>query len=137
MSEIQRRTLGMNLLSKGVPQAEVARRCSVSRQTALNWARRLSQGLPVDDIKPGPKPRLDEKTFQRFEKRLAASMRKGEHITLDSARELLKKDFGLDMSRAQIARILSGSAAPTPRQVQFKRNEIEILRTWADAAWQF
>jgi transposase len=137
MSEIERRTLGMNLLSKGVSQAEVARRCSVSRQTALNWARRISQGLPAEDIKPGPKPRLDQRTFARFEKRLSAMIRKGEHITLDSARQLLKKDFGMEMSRAQIARILSASAAPTPRQVQFKRNEIDILRTWADAAWQF
>jgi DNA-binding XRE family transcriptional regulator len=34
-----RRRKGMRMLKRGVSQAEVARACEVSRQTALNWSR--------------------------------------------------------------------------------------------------
>ena len=38
-----RRRRGMRMLARGVPQAEVARQCEVSRQTAMTWARMLAE----------------------------------------------------------------------------------------------
>lgn len=138
ISEIQRRAVGMELLAKGVSQSEVARRCNVSRQTANNWAQRVAEGLAADTLKPGPKPRIDETTFAKFERKVGQQLRKGEHVTLETAGKLLKKEFGHRMSRAQLARLMSRSNAATPRQQQFKRNDtIDILRTWSDAAWKF
>jgi transposase len=138
MNEVERRTLGMQLLSKGISQAEVARRCEVSRQTANNWAQRVSEGLTAEPVKPGPKSKIDERTFAQFEKKVAQQLKRGEHVTLETAGKLLKREFGYKLSRAQLARLMSQSNAATPRQQQFKRNDsIDILRTWADASWQF
>lgn len=137
-TEIERRALGMELLAQGVSQAEVARRCDVSRQTANNWAQRLAQGTGADAQKPGPKSKVDEKTFAKFEKKVAQQLRRGEHVTLETAGKLLKKEFGYRLSRAQLARLMAQSNAATPRQLQFRRNDhSDILRTWSDAAWKF
>lgn len=38
-----RRRRGMQMLLRGVTQAEVARRCGVTRQTAMTWARMLAE----------------------------------------------------------------------------------------------
>lgn len=38
-----RRRKGMPLLARGVPQAEVARLCEVTRQTASTWSRMLAE----------------------------------------------------------------------------------------------
>lgn len=138
MNEVERRTLGMQLLGKGVSQAEVARRCEVSRQTANNWAQRVAEGQTAEPVKPGPKSKVDERTFAQFEKKVAQQLKRGEHVTLETAGKLLKREFGYKLSRAQLARLMSQSSAATPRQQQFKRNDsIDILRTWADASWQF
>ncbi len=137
-SEVARRSLGMKLLAEGVSQAEVARRCEVSRQTANNWAQRLAEGQSAETMKPGPKPRVDEQTFAKFERMIGQQVRRGEHVTLETASKLLKKEFGYRLSRAQLARLMAQSNAATPRQLQFRRNDtIEILRTWSDAAWKF
>jgi transposase len=138
MTEIERRSLGMKLLSQGVSQAEVARRCDVSRQTANNWASRVAEGMTAEAVRPGPKPMIDDRTFAKFEKKVSSLVRKGEHVTLETAGKLLKKEFGYHMSRAQLARLMAQSEAATPRQVQFRRNDtVDILRTWTDAAWRF
>src|SRR5436190_1347864 len=40
----QRRLLGARLLQQGVPQAEVARRVGVHRQSVSRWAQQLQRG---------------------------------------------------------------------------------------------
>ena len=51
-----RRRKGMRLLVRGVPQAEVARQCEVSRQTAMTWARQVAEDAQAWRRKPLGRP---------------------------------------------------------------------------------
>ncbi len=128
----------MEWLKSGATQAQVARRYGVSRQTALRWAKRVEEGVGATSDRPGPKPKLNAQTQAEFSQKIAVLQKQGVVITLESARALLKREFKIVMSRAQLARVLATSESPTNRQRQYKANdEIPILKNWADAQWKF
>jgi transposase len=89
----------MRLLPKGITQAEVARLCEVSRQKANNWEHRVSGGMTAEAVKPGPKSKIDGKTFAQFEKKVGQQLRRGEHVTLETAGKSLKREFAYKLAR--------------------------------------
>jgi transposase len=109
----QRRLQGGRLLSRGVPQAEVARRLGVSPATVSAWKKRLdTAGLTaLRDQRRGRPSGLD--TAER--KRLAALLKKGalrqgyttNAWTLSRIGRLIVKEFGLEYSDSQVSRILA------------------------------
>ena len=69
----QRRLQAARLFAKGLPQAEVARRLQVSRQTASRWHARWRQGGREGLAGPGRwgRPsRLSDRDWQRVERAL-------------------------------------------------------------------
>src|SRR5262245_25162414 len=68
----RRRREGMRLLAQGVAQAEVARRCEVSRVTALRWEQqRQSAKETAWKRRPlGRRPKLNSTHKQQLEKAL-------------------------------------------------------------------
>src|SRR6266852_7992024 len=69
----QRRFLGAELLRQGVPQAEVARRVGVHRQSVSRWVQQLEQGgrrALRKAGRAGRKPRLNAADLRRIEQGL-------------------------------------------------------------------
>ena len=69
----QRRLLGARLLQQGVPQAEVARRAGVHRQSVSRWAQQLQRGGPRALKKAGRagrRPRLRPEDLRHIERAL-------------------------------------------------------------------
>src|SRR6266852_2969185 len=69
----QRRLLGARLLQQGVPQAEVARRVGVHRQSVSRWAQQLQRGGQRSLKKAGRagrRPRLRPEDLRRIERGL-------------------------------------------------------------------
>jgi len=68
----QRRREGMRLLGRGVSQAEVARRCEVSRPTAMRWEqqRKAVRGAAWKRRALGRRPKLSPSHRQQLEKAL-------------------------------------------------------------------
>jgi transposase len=65
--ERRRRKAG-TLFAKGIPQAEVARRCGVSREAARQWFVLWKHKSLASKGKPGPKPRLTEGKKKNIER---------------------------------------------------------------------
>ncbi len=69
----KRRMQAARLLKKGVPEAEVARRVGVHRQSVNRWARQLNES-GISGLKKagraGRKPRLSEADLERIRKAL-------------------------------------------------------------------
>jgi transposase len=115
----QRRLRGGRLLSKGLPQAEVARRLGVSPATVSAWKKRLDAAGPtaLRDQRRGRPSGLDgaERT------RLAALLKKGALSqgyttnvwTLSRIGRLIVKEFGLEYSDSQVSRILATMGGET------------------------
>ncbi len=69
----QRRLLGARLLQQGVPQAEVARRVGVHRQSVSRWAQQLQRGgqrALKKAGRAGRRPRLRREDLRRIERGL-------------------------------------------------------------------
>src|SRR5436309_3124414 len=69
----QRRLLGARLLQQGVPQAEVARRVGVHRQSVSRWAQQLQRGgqrALKKAGRAGRRPRLRPEDLRRIERGL-------------------------------------------------------------------
>src|SRR5436189_6052926 len=69
----QRRLLGARLLQQGVPQAEVARRVGVNRQSVSRWAQQLQrrgQRALKKAGRAGRRPRLRPEDLRRIERGL-------------------------------------------------------------------
>lgn len=139
----QRRLKAGRWLSKGVSQAEVARRLDVSRETVRRWANKLTEG-GVAALKNAPmlgRPRgLDGAQRQA----LAAALKAGplaqgyatELWTVPRVRVLIERQFGRRYSPVQVWRILGqlgwSSQRPTGRATQ--RDE-SAIRQWKQKRW--
>lgn len=142
--ELQRRRLKAGrLLSRGVSQAEVARRGEVSRETVRRWADKLAAGGLVslrNARKLGRPSGLDD--AQR--RSLVAALKAGalaqgyatELWTLPRVGRLIEKEFGRRYSDVQVWRILGqlgwSCQRPTGRATQ--RDE-RAIQHWKQVRW--
>jgi transposase len=140
---LQRRRLRAGrLLLKGVPQAEVARCVGVSRATVCEWNARLQRdGLEALRRRPRGRPAgLDAKMRGELAKSLkAGAMAHGfatELWTLSRISRLIKQQFGVKYSEAQVWRILGalGWSCQRPTGRARERDEAAI-RQWKEQRW--
>ncbi len=136
-----RRRKGMRMLARGVMQAEVARVCEVTRQTAMTWARMLAEDPQAWRRKPLGRPAaLEEKDLKRLAKHLldgaVANGFPNELWTLARVVKLIEREFGVKYSVANVWHVLRGlgfsSQRPAGRAIQ--RDEVAI-KQWRAKRW--
>jgi transposase len=130
--QVQRRRLkGGRLLLKGVTQAEVARRCGVSRPTVSEWKQKLEQGGldALRDAARGRPARLDQDMRQELGQLLLAGARSHGYATelwtLPRIAKLIEEHFGHSYSISQVSRLLGamGWSSQRPEKRALQRDE--------------
>lgn len=136
-----RRRKGMRMLKRGDPQAEVARACEVTRQTASTWARMLSEDPQAWRRKPLGRPAaLEAEDLKRLSKLLLdGAIGNGfptEVWTLARVAKLIEREFAVTYSVANVWHVLRAlgfsSQRPTGRAIQ--RDE-QAIKTWRTKRW--
>lgn len=136
-----RRRKGMRMLARGIAQAEVARVCDVSRQTALNWSRMVAEDPQAWRRKPLGRPAaLNGADLKRLSKLLLdGAINNGfptELWTLARVAILIKREFGVEFGQPNVWHILRAlgfsSQRPTGRAIQ--RDEVAIEQ-WKAKRW--
>jgi transposase len=141
--ELQRRRLRAGrLLQRGVPQAEVARRVSVTRTTVSQWNAQLQAG-GMEALKSRTRGRpsgLDEAQRRELMRALTAgALAEGfatDLWTLPRVGELIKRRFTRAYSESQVWRILVslGFSCQRPSGRALERDESAIKR-WKQTRW--
>jgi transposase len=141
--ELQRRRLRAGrLLQRGVPQAEVARRVSVTRTTVSQWNAQLQAG-GMEALKSRTRGRpsgLDEAQRRELMRALTAgALAEGfatDLWTLPRVGELIKRRFTRSYSESQVWRILVslGFSCQRPSGRALERDESAIKR-WKQTRW--
>ena len=139
----QRRREAAELLRQGVPQAEVARRVGVHRQSVSRWARQLQQGglraLRKAGSK-GRKPRLRPEDLRRIERGLKRGPQAlGYETNLWTSwrvAHLIEHTCGVKYHSSQAWRILRqlGWSCQRPTGRALERNE-EKIQQWKRQRW--
>jgi transposase len=136
-----RRHRGMRMLVRGVSQAEVARSCGVSRQTAMSWARMLEEDPQAWRRRPlGRLGSFDTKQRARLSKQLlqgaVANGFPTEMWTLARVAKLIEREFGHSFSISYVWRVLRdlGFSAQRPVGRATQRDE-EAIRQWKQKRW--
>jgi len=131
----------MRMLARGKSQAEVARECEVTRQTAMTWARMLAEDPQAWRRKPLGRPgALDPEDLKRLSKLLVeGALANGfptELWTLARVVKLIEREFSVKYSVANVWHVLRAlgfsSQRPTGRAIQ--RDEAAI-RAWRAKRW--
>lgn len=138
----RRRLQGGRLLLKGVTQAEVARRCAVSRPTVLEWKRRLEEGglQALRNGTRGRPARLDEQMRTQLAQLLMAGARSQGYATelwtLPRIAKLIEQHFGHTFSTSQVSRLLAamGWSSQKPEKRALQRDE-KAIRQWKAKRW--
>jgi len=138
----QRRLKGARLLAKGVPQAEVARRCGVSRQTASAWERLLKEkGSAGMRGRPLGRPRQlsDAQCAELSKVLLEGAIAQGfatELWTLPRVAKLIRERFGVRYSTGHMWHLLRrlGFSCQKPARRATQRDEAAIQR-WKTKRW--
>jgi len=139
----QRRLLGGRLLREGLPQAEVARRVGVHRQSVSRWAEQLQHGgrqALHSAGRTGRKPRLGPAEL----KRIVQGLKRGpEALGYESGlwtawrvADLIERECGVKFSDVQAWRILRqlGWTPQRPAGRARERDE-EKIRRWKQQRW--
>ena len=133
----RRRLQAARLLAKGYPEAEVARRVGVHRQSVNRWAQQLAAGgRPALKYpgRAGRKPRLTASDRARIR---AGLTRGPEALGYDSplwtgwrAADLIERTCGVQYSAGHVWRILQalGWSCPRPTGRALERDEPAIRR---------
>ena len=141
----RRRMEGAKLLHRGISQAEVARRCKVSRESVRRWWNRLvihgsAKGLKKAG-RAGRKPHLDLAQLDRLEAILRGGAEKaGFPIglwTLERIGQVVHREFGVQYHPAHVWWILHhklGWSCQRPIGRARERNEAAI-RDWKENVW--
>jgi transposase len=136
-----RRRRGMGMLARGKSQAEVARVCAVSRQTAMTWARRLAEDPQAWRNRPLGRPGVfDDKQRAQLRKRLLqGAIANGfptELWTLARVAKLIEREFGHAFSLSHVWALLRelgfSNQRPTGRAIQ--RDE-QAIAEWKRKRW--
>jgi transposase len=139
----ERRLLAARLLRQGVPQAEVARRVAVHRQSVSRWAEQLAEGGPRALKKAGRagrKPRLKVADLRRIERGLKRGPQAlGYETNLWTAwrvAHLIESACGVCYHPSQAWRILRqlGWSCQRPVGRALERDETKI-REWKRKRW--
>jgi transposase len=140
----QRRFRALNLLEKGLSQAEVARRTKVSRQSVLRWNRQRLEG-GKDALRAagraGRKPRLDCDQEQALVKILVAGPEAAGFATplwtLERVARVIREEFGIKCHATTALRVLRdrlGWSCQKPVGRALERDEAAI-GTWKRKTW--
>jgi putative transposase len=139
----QRRRDGAELLRQGVPQAEVARRVGVCRQSVSRWARHLKQGglrALKKTTSAGRKPRLHPKDLRRIERALKRGPQAlGYETSLWTSwrvAHLIEQECGVKYHPVQAWRILRqlGWSCQRPTGRALERDEAKVQQ-WKQERW--
>jgi transposase len=139
----ERRLLAARLLQQGVPQAEVARRVLVHRQSVSRWAQQLAQGgrrALKKAGRAGRKPRLKTGDLRRIEhglKRGPQALGYGTDLwTAGRVAHLIEAECGVRYHPSQAWRILRqlGWSCQRPVGRALERDEAKIRR-WNKKRW--
>lgn len=138
----RRRLKGARLLKQGVPQAEVARRCGVSRQTVSMWERRRkSKGAEAMKRRPLGRPRQlsDAQCATLSKVLLEGALAQGfatELWTLPRVAKLIRERFGIEYSIGHMWHLLRrlGFSCQKPARRATQRNEPGI-EGWKKRRW--
>ena len=143
LKALQRRRLrAARLLAQGVPQAEVARRVGVSRQSVSAWAKKLdaagTKALKASPLgRPGSFDAAQRRELTHLLKRgaLAAGF-PTELWTLPRVGALIKDRFGHQYSEVHVWRLLRelGFSCQRPSGRAIQRNE-PAIREWKQQQW--
>lgn len=138
----RRRREGMQLLGRGLSQAEVARRCGVSRVTALRWEqrRKSDRGVAWKRRPLGRRPKLTSIHRQRLEKALLQGAQAHGFLndlwTLPRVAELIHRQSGVRLHPGHVWRVLGrmGWSIQRPAGKAAQRDEAAIAR-WKKHTW--
>jgi len=144
LKELERRRLvGVRLLRQGVPQAEVARRVGVHRQSVSRWDQQRKRGGRAalqSAGRSGRKPRLDAEDLTR----VAHGLKRGPQAlgyetglwTAARVAQLIEKECGVRYHATQAWRILRklGWSCQRPVGRALEREEAAIRR-WKQQRW--
>lgn len=138
----KRRREGMRLLGQGLAQAEVARRCGVSRPTALRWERqrRLVRGPAWKRRELGRPPKLSAAQKQRLTKALLQGAQAHGFLndlwTLSRIAELIWRQSAVRLHPGHVWRLLGnlGWSIQRPAGKASQRDEAAIAR-WKKHTW--
>src|SRR5213593_982564 len=139
----QRRLLGARLLQQGVPQAEVARRVGVHRQSVSRWAQQLQRGgqrALKKAGRAGRRPRLRPEDLRRIERGLKRGPQAlGYDTSLWTSwrvAHLIEQECGVRYHASQAWRILRqlGWSPQRPVGRAWERDE-EAIRRWKKERW--
>jgi transposase len=138
----ERRARAATLFAEGLPQAEVARRCDVSRTTAMRWYRTwIKRGKK--DLEPLPRGRpnrLTQAKLQRVEKELLRGAQahgfSSELWTLERVAELIERVSGVRYHPGHVWRVLRalGWSLQKPTTRARERDELKIA-SWKKTEW--
>lgn len=132
----RRRREGMRLLAQGLSQAEVARRCGVSRVSVWRWAQRRRSGGPgAWKRRPlGRPPKLNATELRRLEKALLQGARAHGFVddlwTLRRVAEVIRRQSGVRLHPGHVWRVLvrMGWSLPRPASRATQPDEAAIAR---------
>jgi transposase len=137
----KRRQRGVKLLNRGVPQAEVARRLGVKRQSVHAWAvAHRGRELSLTARSPGRAPKLSpEQHPQVIELLLAGPQAAGFATplwTLERLATALRRHLGVRYHRSSVFRLLDqlGWSCQRPTGRARERKEEEITH-WKRVKW--
>jgi transposase len=138
----QRRRDGMRLLGRGFSQAEVARRCHVSRVTALRWAQQRQSGTGAAwKRRPLGRPaKLAACHRQALESALLQGAQAHGFLndlwTLPRVAELIHRQSGVRLHPGHVWRVLGrmGWSVQRPSGKAAQRDEAAVAR-WKKYTW--
>jgi transposase len=138
----ERRARAAKFFEQGVPQAEIARRCSVSRTTAMRWHRAwVKRGK--QDLEPLPRGRpnrLSKAKLERIEKALLRGAQahgfSSELWTLERVAQVIERVADVHYHPGHVWRVLRslGWSLQKPTTRARERDEVEIAR-WKKIEW--
>jgi transposase len=138
----QRRREGMQLLARGLSQAEVSRRCGVSRVSALRWEqqRRAGKAAAWKRRPLGRRPKLTVAHKQKLEQALLQGAQAHGFLndlwTLPRVAALIERQSGVHLHPGHVWRLLGrmGWSLQRPAGKAAQRDEAAIAR-WKKHTW--
>ena len=139
----QRRLKAARLLQQGVPEAEVARRVGVHRQSVNRWAKQLAQGGRAA-LKRAPRAGRPPQLTAADRQRLVQGLKRGPEAlgyrtslwTAWRVADLIERECGVKYSTVHAWRLLRalGWTPQRPAGRAMERNEAAIQR-WKRQRW--
>ena len=139
----ERRARAAKLFREGLAQAEVARRCGVSRTTAMRWHRAWLKGgkRDLDSLPRGRPPLLSEADRERIQKALLQGPQAHGYTTdlwtLERVGQVISRVAGVHYHPGHVWHVLRslGWSLQKPTTRARERNELEIAR-WKRRPWK-